>query len=318
MVELRQRLRKFKVPQVVPIIITYVVLCIIIAILSPNFFALRNLMNIGQFSALMGVAATGMTIVIISGGLDISVGAIMGLTCMFIAKTAPESGNAALVILSGIGMGVACGAINGLAITRARINPLIATLATMSIFRGFAFIWNMGISLPILNKEFGQLGRGYAGPVPISLIVMLGIFVIMGIVLKYTSFGRKIYYIGGNSVASRLSGISVRTTRFFVYVICGGTAGLAGTILASQIGAGVANGGIGYELNVIAAVILGGSSLSGGKGSIVGTFFGVLILVTLNNGMNLLGVQSFWQMVAKGVVLMLAVILDAIRGGGYE
>jgi len=266
----------------------------------------------------MGVAATGMTIVIISGGLDISIGAIMGLTCMFIAKTAPESGNVALVILSGIGMGVACGAINGLAITRAKINPLITTLATMSIFRGFAFIWNMGISLPILNKEFGQLGRGYAGPVPISLIVMLGIFVIMGIVLKYTSFGRKIYYIGGNSVASRLSGISVRTTRFFVYVICGGTAGLAGTILASQIGAGVANGGLGYELNVIAAVILGGSSLSGGKGSIVGTFFGVLILVTLNNGMNLLGVQSFWQMVAKGVVLMLAVILDAIRGGGYE
>ena len=122
MVELRQRLKGFKMPQVVPIIITYVLLCIAIVLASPNFLSLRNIMNIGQFSAIMGVAATGMTIVIISGGLDISIGAIMGLTCMFIAKTAPESGNVALVILSGIGMGVACGAINGLAITRAKIN----------------------------------------------------------------------------------------------------------------------------------------------------------------------------------------------------
>ena len=315
---IKEKIKNIKLPAVFPIIITYIVLCVLIAILSPNFLTTRNLLNVGQFSAMMGVAATGMTLAIICGGLDISIGAIMGLTCMIIAKTIPESGYAVLFILFGVVIGMACGSINGFAVTVGKINPLIATLATMSIYRGFAFISNNGISVPIVNLEFGVLGRGYVGSIPVSLILMFFIFIIFGIVMKYTSFGREIYSIGGNSKASHLAGINVKLKRFYVYVICGGTAGLAGTILASQVGAGVANGGTGYELDVIAAVILGGTSLAGGKGTILGSLFGVLILVTTNNGMNLLGIQSFWQMVAKGVILLLAVVLDVIRGGGYE
>jgi ribose/xylose/arabinose/galactoside ABC-type transport system permease subunit len=188
----------------------------------------------------------------------------------------------------------------------------------MSIYRGFAFISNNGISLPIVNVDFGFLGRGYVGVFPVSLILMFLVFILFGVIMKYSAFGREVYSIGGNSKASHLAGINVRLIRLIVYIICGATAGLSGTILASQIGAGVANGGTGYELDVIAAVILGGTSLSGGKGTILGSLFGVLILVTMNNGMNLLGIQAFWQMVAKGVILMLAVILDVIRGGGYE
>lgn len=310
--------RRFKLPQLLPIIITYAVLFIVLSITSPYFLTVRNLLNVGQFASMMGIAATGMTIVLISGGIDISIGAIMGLTCMLIAKTIPETGGVALAILAGIGMGVACGTVNGVAIARAKVNPLIATLAAMSIFRGFAYIWNNGIPVPIENVEFGFLGRGNVGVIPTSLIVMIAIFIIFGLIMRFFSFGRKVYSVGGNPIASYLSGINVRSTRLIVYIICGATAGLAGTVLASFVGAGVPNGGIGYELDVIAACILGGCSLGGGKGNIIGTFFGVLILVTLTNGMNLLGVQYFWQMVAKGVVLMLAVVIDVIRGGGYE
>ena len=314
----KQNQKKFKLPPIFAIIITYAVLFIALSIISPYFFTLKNLLNIGQFSSMMGITATGMTLVLISGGIDISVGAIMGLTCMFISMTIPESGGAVLAILSGIGLGIACGTINGLAITRGKVSPLIATLATMSIFRGFAYLWNNGISVPIQNVQFGRLGRGYLGQVPISFIMMLFVFIIIGVVLKFTSFGRRVYSVGGNSLASYLSGINVKNTRLIVYIICGATAGFAGTVLASFVGAGVANGGLNYELDIIAAVILGGTSLSGGRGNIIGTLFGVLILVTLSNGMNLLGVQAFWQMIAKGVVLMLAVIIDVVRGGGYE
>lgn len=310
--------RKFKLPPIFAIIISYGVMFIILSIISPYFLTLKNLLNVGQFSSMMGIAATGVTLVLVSGGIDISTGAVMGLTCMFIAKIIPETGGVALAILSGIGLGAACGAFNGIVITRAKIHPIITTLATMSIFRGFAFIWNKGMSVPITNVKFGELGRGYLGVVPVPLIVMIAVFIIFGIVMKYTSFGRKVYSVGGNSIASYLSGINVKSTRLIVYIICGATAGLAGTMLASMIGAGVSNGGSGYELNVIAAAILGGTSLSGGKGNIIGTAFGVLILVTLSNGMNLMGVQAFWQMVARGAVLMLAVIMDVIRGGGYE
>ncbi len=310
---------KFSLPEVVPILISYIGICVIIGILSPFFFTYRNLLNVGQFSSMMVVTAMGMTMVIVSGGIDISIGATMGLTCMTIAKIIPDSGYAFLFILLGIGVGVVCGSINGLAVTVGQISPLIATLATMSIYRGFAYIWNNGISLPISNQVFGILGRGYIGDVvPVSLVVMVVAVVLFYIIMKYTVFGRKIYSIGGNAKSSHLSGINVRLNQFTVYVICGAMAGLAGTILASKVGAGVANGGTGYELDTIAAVILGGTSLSGGKGNILGSFIGVLILVTLNNGMNLLGVQSFWQMVLKGVVLMLAVILDVIRNKRFE
>lgn len=315
---LKGKNKKLHVPAIVPIIVSYIILCVIIAVLSPNFLTVRNILNIGQFSSMMGVAAVGVTFVIVSGGIDISVGAIMGLTCMTIAKIIPKSGFVIPFILIGIGVGLACGAVNGIAITFGKVTPLIATLATMSIFRGFAFIWNNGVSMPISNKEFGILGRGSVGEIPVSLIVMILIVVIFSLVMKYTTFGRKVYSIGGNTRASYLSGINVKATRFLVYLISGGLAGLAGAMLTSQIGAGVANGGTGYEMDVIAAVILGGTSLTGGKGNIVGSFIGVLILVTLNNGMNLLGVQAFWQMVAKGLVLMLAVVLDVKRTGGYE
>jgi Ribose/xylose/arabinose/galactoside ABC-type transport systems, permease components len=257
------------------------------SILSPHFFKIDNLLNIGQHSAIIGVVATGMTLVLLSGGIDISVGGITALTTMIISTTIPKEGGVFTTILIGLGVGAVCGLINGIVITKAKILPLIATLATLSVFRGFAYLWTNGVSVAIVNPGFAVLGRGYFLSIPVSIYIMVFVFLLVGLVLKYTPFGRMIYSVGGNAQASRLAGINVGTIRLMIYVLCGILAGLGGVLTASQTGAGIANTNEGLEMEAIAAAILGGTSLHGGKGKIIGTVIGVLILVTLNNGMNL-------------------------------
>jgi ribose transport system permease protein len=189
----------------------------------------------------------------------------------------------------------------------------------MSIFRGTALLTTNGLSQIISNQDFKWLGRQYFyGIIPVCVIITLILFLIVGYVLKYTPFGRKIYSIGGNPEASRLAGINVSRVRWIAYTTCGLMAGLSGVLTASQTGAALPVAGLGAEMDVIGAVVLGGVSLAGGKGKIAGTFLGVLILATLSNGLTLLNVMSFWQTIAKGFVLLFAVALDVARGGGYK
>jgi ribose transport system permease protein len=310
---------KFSITTEFTVFIAYIIVFILFSILAPYFLTVRNVMNIFMYSSVIGIAATGTTLVLLTGGLDISVGAVIGITGVVSGLIQQATGNIALAILSGLITGILCGAFNGLLITRLKISPLITTLATLSIFRGIALLSTGGLTLIIASKSFKVLGRGYLlNIIPYSVIIMATLFIYFGYLLHSTPFGRKIYSIGGNAEASRLAGIKVNVVRFIVYVIGGLVAGLSGVIVASQTGASLPTAGTGAELDVIGASILGGVSLSGGKGKVYGTLFGVLILATMNNGLTLMNVQTFWQTIATGCVLLLAVILDVARGGGYK
>lgn len=301
------------------VLIAYIGLFVIFSFIAPYFLNANNILNIFLYSAVIGICATGMTMVIISGGLDISVGAIIALTGMVAGLVIAAGGNVGLAIFLALLTGAGCGALNGFLITKLKIVPIIATLATMSIFRGTAMLTTNGQSQQVAEESFKWIGRGYLfGAIPYCVIILIAIFILIGYVLKSTPFGRKLYSIGGNSEASRLAGINVKGIRFIIYVICGLLAGLSGIITASQTGTAIPSAGTGLEMDVIGAVVLGGVSMNGGKGSIVGTFLGVLILATLSNGLTLMNVMSFWQTIAKGVVLVIAVMLDVARGGGYE
>lgn len=301
------------------VLIAYIAIFVIFSFIAPYFFTVSNLMNIFLYSSVIGICATGMTMIILSGGLDISVGSIIALSGMVTGLIMSKGGNVVIAIIAGLITGAICGAINGVLITRFKIVPIIATLATMSIFRGTAMLTTNGQSQLISADSFKWLGRGYfLNFIPYCVIIMAIMFLAIGYILKCTPFGRKVYSIGGNSEASRLAGINVSNIRFVIYVVCGLLAGLSGIVTASQTGTAIPAAGTGLEMDVIGAVVLGGTSMNGGKGSIVGTLLGVLILATLSNGLTLMNVMSFWQTIAKGIVLIIAVMLDVARGGGYE
>jgi ribose/xylose/arabinose/galactoside ABC-type transport system permease subunit len=311
--------RKRKFPSEIVVLVAFVLLFIAFSIISPNFITLKNLMNVLMYASILGVIATAMTMVILSGGLDISVGSVIGLTATITAVVVNDGYGVVAGIASGVVVGGVCGLINGFSITILRVNPLITTLATMSLFRGIAGVLVNGISVVIVGDEIQWIGMGYiADIIPICSVIMLASFAVIWYVLKYTPFGRKVYAIGGNAEASRLAGINVRNVRLIIYIVCGLMAGLGGVIMASQTGCGVPMAGEGYEMDVIAAVILGGTALSGGKGKILGTLIGVLILAVLSNGLTLLSVGMYIQKIIKGLVLLGAVVFDVVRGGGYK
>jgi len=297
----------------VGLIIVYLLLFGALTLLAwPYFHKVRNLMNILVAVSTIGIISVAMTMVIISGGIDLSIGSVVALTGVIIAYLShhvpmPMAIGAALLA------GAAVGALNGAAISFARINPLIATLGTLSIFRGLAFAFSGGLTQTIQDTSFQFLGRGFFLRIPFPAIVMVALFIVTAWVMGSTIFGRNIYAIGGNAQASRLAGIAVTPMRMSVYILSGLSAALGGIFLASQLGAAAPQAAQGIELSVIAAVILGGASLSGGKGTIWGTLLGVLIMGTLNNGLNLLHVSSYYQDVARGTVLLLAVALDQLR-----
>ncbi len=298
----------------VTLLLAYILLMLVIAALSPSFLTAANFANIARTLAVVGIVAVGETLVILAGGVDISVGSVAALagvvtSLLFDNEILPIWGCVAVGLLSGVVVGLT----NGLIITRLRINPLITTLATFSIVRGVAFVLTGGQRNQLNDREFQFLGRGDLGGIPLSLILMLGLYLFVYIVLRSTPFGRDLYAIGGNAVAARLAGIRVRAYTLVAYTLCGLLAAGGGILLASQLAAGTPQAATGLEFTVIAAVILGGTSLSGGKGSIVGTLLGVLILRTLDNGLILIGVSSYFQDVARGAVLLLVVGLDQLR-----
>lgn len=297
----------------------YFVLVVVLSRLAPYFLTFENLINILLAVATIGIISVATTMVIVSGGIDLSVGSTVALSGVVVALVAQRTSMPA-ACLAGLLVGMLIGAINGGAVTALRINPLIATLATLSIVRGLAFVFSNSRTMSIQNEGFALLGNGLWKPVPGSgfgipyqVLFMLALFLLGAWVMRSTVFGRNIYAIGGNAVASHMAGVPVRRTQMAVYILSGLSAAVGGILLTSQLQTAVPQSGNGLELSVIAAVILGGVSLSGGKGTVWGSFLGVLIMGTLNNGLNQLDIRSEFQDVARGAVLLLAVGLDQLR-----
>ena len=310
--EIKPQRPRLKLGESLGLIAIYIVLLIALSLSSPYFASLNNFLNILVAVSTIGIIAVAMTMVIVAGGIDLSVGSVVALSGVAVAQLSHHY-SIEMCVLAALLIGALVGAFNGVAVTRIGINPLIATLGTLSIARGLSFVFSGGLTQTIDSESFGFLGRGFVLGVPFQVIVMAILFVIAAFVMRATVFGRSIYAIGGNAQASRLAGLPVQNLQVAVYLLSGLGAALGGVFLASQLGAGAPAAAEGIELSVIAAVILGGSSLSGGKGTIGGTLLGVLILGTLNNGLTLLNVSSYYQEIARGVVLLLAVGLDQVR-----
>lgn len=279
------------------------------------FLTPRNLLNVGRQASVVAIVALGQALVIIARGLDLSVGSVLGLSAVVSAYVAQATGNQSLALLAGLGTGALVGLVNGGLFTRLNINPFIATLGTLSIARGLALLITGGIPIPF-NTDFANfLGAGRIYTVPVSLILMLLLAAAFHVFASRTRIGRNIYAIGDSPTAARLAGINVEGTRLLVFILCGMLAGLGGIILGGNLASANPDLGRGYELDVIAAVILGGTALSGGRGSILGVVLGALLMALLSNAFVLLGMSAHWQVVSKGLVIIFAVGIDGIRRG---
>ncbi|MCM3633485.1 ABC transporter permease subunit [Paenibacillus camelliae] len=289
-----------------------IILIVIVTILNPSFIEPLNILNLLRQVSINALIAFGMTFVILTGGIDLSVGSILALSSAVMANFMVSGWDPIIAIILGCLLGGILGGINGLLITKGRMAPFIATLATMTIFRGLTLVYTNGNPITGLGNQaaFQFLGRGYLFGIPVPAITMLIVFAILWIILHKTPFGRKTYAIGGNEKASIISGIKVDRIKIMIYALIGLLSALAGAILTSRLNSAQPTAGTSYELDAIAAVVLGGTSLTGGRGRIVGTLIGALIIAILNNGLNLLGVSSFYQMVVKGIVIAIAVLLD--------
>lgn len=297
------------------IIIAFFVLCAALAMISPYFLTTNNIINVLRQTSINGILALGMTFVILTRGIDLSVGSMVACAAMVAASFATGVGNTAVFapIVLGLGVGLALGSINGMMIARFAIPPFVMTLGMLSMARGITYIYNDGMPISNLNPSFRFIGQGELLGIPMPVVLFLSVFLICWAVLKFTTYGRYIYAVGGNPKAARTSGIRVRWILFSVYAISGLLCGLAGLLLSARTSAALPQAGVAYELDAIAAVVIGGTSLAGGVGTVVGTLFGALIIGVLNNGLDLLGVSSFYQQVVKGAIIVLAVMLDRSR-----
>lgn len=308
------------------LLIALILLVLAVSSQTEFLFASRNLFNIGQNMAVVGLIAVGMTLVIVSNGLDISVGSIAGCASVVCALIVTGSGSVGGGLAGGIAIGAFLGLLNALVINYLRVNAVVATLATMSAFRGIAFlIAPEGRPVGVLDPTFALLGSGrffefgsFPG-IPIAFAILVGVAFVGYFVMSSTVFGRSIYSMGGNPAAARLAGINLNRMRLWIYAISGALSGLAGVIVTARTSSGQpASGTQGLELEAITAVFLGGALLAGGKGTIVGSMLAVLLLAVLSNGMNLLGIPTFYQLVAKGLLLVLAVAIGQWRMASAE
>ena len=292
--------------------IALLVLAAGLAVLSPDFLTLGNLLDVTRQVSINAVISFGMTLVILLGGIDLSVGSILAVSSLVVALLMRGGESATLATAVGILCGALMGAANGLLVTKGRVAPFIATLGTMTLLRGLALVLCQGSPISGFPSEFfAALGGGYlARMIPLPVVWMLVLFTILWFVLDRTVFGRHVYATGGNPEAASLSGVNVDRVQILVYTLSGFTAAVAGIILTSRLDSAQPTAGEGYELDAITAVVLGGTSLAGGRGWIFGTLLGALLIGVLNNGLNLVGVSAFYQQVIKGSVILLAVLLD--------
>jgi ribose/xylose/arabinose/galactoside ABC-type transport system permease subunit len=282
-----------------------------LSITTDSFLTMDNVVNIVRQSSIIGFIAIGMTFVMITGGIDLSVGSVVGLSGVVAASLAPDNSKAfVLPLVVGLAVGPAVGFVNAALIVRAGILPFLATLAVMAAMRGMALVYTNGQPVSDLSPAFDWLGSGTLGPVPVPIILFVIVAVIADHALQRTRFGRHVYAVGGNPESARIVGIPVRGILLSVYLIAGALAAFAGIVLTARVDGADPLAGTGYELNAIAAVVIGGTSLFGGVGSIRGTVLGVLLLGVVQNGLDLLNVSSYYQETIQGLILVIAVLLN--------
>lgn len=293
--------------------ISLALLFAVLSVASPYFLTGTNLASVIRQTAVINIMALGMTLVIVSGGIDLSVGSILAFAGVLGTMTMVETGSVPLGILAGVLCGALWGCANGLMIASLRIPPFIVTLGTLGIVRGLTLVISGGLPVVGLPKEHGFLGEGTIGPAPFVLVVLVLCAVITHFALHGTKLGRYTYAIGSNESAAVYAGIPVARYKVAIYAICGLLSGLAGMIETSRLMTGQPTAGVSYELQVIAAVVIGGGSLTGGEGTVIGTLIGAFIMGLLSNGSDLLGVNPYWQQVIIGGIIILAVALDEAR-----
>lgn len=293
------------------IFIAFAFLVAVLGIVSPPFFNPSNIINILRQTSVNGIIAIGMTMVIITGGIDLSVGSLLALSAVVATSFAhPQQWPVIVPLLLGLFVGLAGGMLNGLLIAKKRVAPFIVTLGMMTAARGLALVYTNGRPVINLSDSYNLIGGGSVAKIPVPVLIFVAIVLLGVFLLHFTRFGRYIFAVGGNELAARVSGINTNRIKISVYAFTGALAGLAGVVLSSRVMSGSASTGQGYELDAIAAVVIGGTSLSGGVGSIAGTIAGVLIIGVMNNGLDLMNVTSYWQQIVKGLIIVLAVMLD--------
>ncbi|MGL4534556.1 MAG: ribose ABC transporter permease [Fusobacteriaceae bacterium] len=289
-----------------------IIFSIVVSIFNPRFLSINNLLNVLRQTSINSVIAIGMTLVILTGGIDLSVGSVLAITGALCAAMISAGINPMAVIVITLAIGFILGLLNGVFISYAKLQPFIVTLVTMTLLRGATLVYTDGKPIPVRveGEFFENIGGGYLFEIPIPIYIMLALFLVGYYVLNNTKFGRYVYAIGGNEEATKLSGVNTSKYKTLVYGAAGSLAALAGIIVTSRLGSAQPTAGAGYELDAIAAVVLGGTSLSGGVGRIAGTALGAIIIGVLGNALNLLNVSSYYQMMIKAAVILIAVLID--------
>lgn len=291
-------------------LIGLIILCVVISIITPRFLTVTNVLNVFTQVSVNAIIAVGMCFVILTGGIDLSVGSTLAITGAVAATLVKSNTNTFVTIIAVLIIGALIGLFNGILVSKGKIQAFIVTLATMTVFRGVTYVYTKGTPISGLSSDFTVIGNGKLAGIPLPVILILLVVLGAWYVLNQTRYGRYVYAVGGNEDSARLSGINTDKIKALVYVICGVTAALSGIVVTSRIVSASPNAGSGFELDAIAAVVLGGTSLSGGEGSVIGTIIGAMIIGVLNNGLNLMNVSPFYQLIVKGFVIILAVILD--------
>ena len=291
-------------------LIGLILLCLIITFVTPSFLTVANITNVFTQVSVNAIIAVGMTFVILTGGIDLSVGSTLAISGAIAASVIKSTGNVFLAIIAASIVGILVGFVNGFLIAKGKLQAFIATLATMTIFRGLTLVFTNGTPISKLPESFLNIGNAKLGFIPIPVLITVVVAVISIYVLSQTRFGRYLYALGGNEESAKLSGINTDKIKMLTYVVSGFVSAIAGVIITSRIGSASPNAGTGFELDAIAAVVIGGTSLSGGEGKISGTIIGALIIGILNNGLNLMNVSPFYQSIVKGLVILIAVLLD--------
>lgn len=289
-------------------------LIVVVSILSPSFLSTRNILNILRQTSVNAIIAAGMTFVILTGGIDLSVGSVLALSGAFAASLLASGQSIIVAVIAAIVVGAVVGFLNGFVIAKGKLQPFIATLATMTILRGITLVFTDGKPITLgsnaLAMAFGKIGGGTILGVPSPVVITILVFITCYYILNYTKMGRYTYALGGNEEATKLSGLNTDRIKIWVYTISGILSAVAGIIITSRLYSAQPTAGTGYELDAIAAVVLGGTKLTGGKGKISGTIIGALIIGVLSNALNILDVSSYYQMMVKGIVILIAVLLD--------
>ncbi|WP_266366169.1 ABC transporter permease [Tellurirhabdus rosea] len=296
------------------IFLAFLIICVGLAVVAPRFLTVSNWVIIITQVSINALLAFGVTFVILTGGIDLSLGsmvAVAGVTAALFAH--PDDYPLLVPLAAGLLTGIGFGAFNGFLITRSKVPPFIVTLGTMTIGRGLALILSKGRPVSNLSDSFNFIGGGAVLGIPVPILILAVAFAASWVLLRKTVLGRYMYAVGGNEAAARASGIDVGRVKLWVYTLCGGLAGLAGIVLTARITTGQPNAGVGFELDAIAAAIIGGTSTAGGSGTITGTLIGALLIGVISNGLDLLNVSSYYQQVVMGAIIIAAVVLDGGR-----